>query len=112
MVRFGFVNYMMMYKDTSGTNYFYWAHELLAWMRRTFTTYLTITGSQGDNYGANFPTYLANKKGIYIMIPNYPGRFFASGHADYWNGVSCIGDCFFNIHDAGGVHAVYFWQLN
>ncbi|MCM5527902.1 type VI secretion system amidase effector protein Tae4 [Parasegetibacter sp. NRK P23] len=95
-----------------GKNYFYRAHDLAAWMRKTFTTYLTVTGTQGGEFGQNFDSYLAGKKGIYIMIPNYPAKFGASGHADFWDGIKCVNGCYFNLSKYGGVYRVYFWELN
>lgn len=60
---------------------------------------------------------LANKKGIYIMIPKYL-RYIASGHADIWNGYGCNGSCYFNIEQdlpnnkKQGVAYINLWSLN
>lgn len=100
------------YKGGDNKYYFLSAVYLLGWMKKTFTNFVQYTGAQGGTNGSNFPTLLDGKKGIYIIIPNYSGRFGASGHADYWQNWFCNGDCYFNMDDMGGVNAVYFWQLN
>ncbi|WP_175636573.1 T6SS effector amidase Tae4 family protein [Pedobacter ghigonis] len=104
-------------KGTDNKNYFLSAANLNAWMKKTFTTYTTFTGAQGGKNGRNFPTLLNGKKGIYIMIPNYPA-YFASGHADVWNGTNCNGECYFNIeadlpgNRKQGIAFINLWELN
>lgn len=68
-----------------------------------------LTGSQGGINGENFPTLLSGKKGINIMIANYPG-LFATGHADIINNSHCPGECWFN--PTGGVNYIDIWELN
>jgi hypothetical protein len=104
-------------KGSDNKNYFLSAANLNAWMKKTFTTYTTFTGAQGGKNGRNFPTLLNGKKGIYIMIPNYPA-YFASGHADVWNGTNCNGECYFNIeadlpgNRKQGIAFINLWELN
>ena len=51
------------------------------------------------------------------MIPNYPA-YFASGHADVWDGSVCNGGCYFNIEQdlpdnrKQGVAFINLWELN
>nr|WP_298659750.1 type VI secretion system amidase effector protein Tae4 [uncultured Flavobacterium sp.] len=93
-------------------NYFLNAKNLNAWMRKTFgvpTGSNHLTGLQGGTNGENFPTLLSSKKGIYIMIANYPG-LFATGHADIINNSHCPGECWFN--PTGGVNYIDIWELN
>jgi hypothetical protein len=52
---------------------------------------------------------LSGKKGINIMIANYPG-LFATGHADIINNSHCPGECWFN--PTGGVNYIDIWELN
>lgn len=99
-------------KGGDGKNYFLGAANLNAWMLKTFENAPThLTGTQGGKYGQNFPYLLSNKKGIYIMIPNYPGKnyFNASGHADLLTNGSCLGDCYFN--PKGAVAYINLWEL-
>ena len=80
-------------------------------MRKTFgipTGDNHLSGSQGGNNGENFKPLLAGKKGIYIMIANYPA-LFATGHADIMNNGNCPGNCFYNPN--GGVYYIDFWEL-
>ncbi|MCU7614375.1 type VI secretion system amidase effector protein Tae4 [Chryseobacterium sp. GMJ5] len=110
------------FKGNDNKYYFLSAKNLLAWMKKTFGTpsgnnYLT--GSQGGTNGQNFPTLLANIKGIYIMIPNVSGGcetattpatgFCASGHADMISGGMCDGGCYFGA--TGGVKEIFVWNL-
>lgn len=63
-------------KGADNKNYFLSAKNLDAWMQRTFGTPTGsnhLTGVQGGANGQNFPSLLSGKKGIYIMIANYPG---------------------------------------
>jgi hypothetical protein len=106
------------YQGADGKYYFLSCVALLKWMKKTFGTpsgsnYLT--GSQGGTNGENFPGLLANAKGIYIMIPNYPGGcangtgFCASGHSDMIENGICDGGCYFDA--VGGVKEIFIWQL-
>ena len=106
------------YQGADGKYYFVSCKALLTWMKKTFGTpngsnYLT--GSQGGTNGKDFPSLLSNKKGIYIMVPNYPGGcanntgFCASGHADMIENGVCDGGCYFNA--TGGVHEIFIWEL-
>ncbi len=102
------------YEGADGKYYFLSAKALLTWMKKTFGTpsgdnYLT--SAQGGPYGQNFASHLSGKKGIYMMVPNYPGDnyFRASGHADLINSSVCDGKCFFNAK--GGVHEIFIWEL-
>lgn len=105
-------------KGADNKNYFISAANLNAWMKKVFGNPTNhFTGIQGGAQGVNFPALLANKKGIYIMIPKYPA-YFASGHADIWNGISCNSSCYFNIEqtlpngNSQGVAYINLWQLN
>lgn len=102
------------YKGADGKYYFLSAKALLVWMKKTFGTPTGsnhLLGSQGGTNGQNFPGLVGMKKGIYMMIPNYPGNnyFGASGHADMIEGGSCDGGCYFNAK--GGVHEIFIWEL-
>jgi hypothetical protein len=99
-------------KGADNKNYFLNAKNLNQWMRKTFGIPIGsnhITGAQGELYGVNFPSLLSGRKGIYIMIANYPG-LFATGHADIINNSNCPGECWFN--PKGGVHYIDIWELN
>ncbi|WP_090974515.1 type VI secretion system amidase effector protein Tae4 [Parapedobacter composti] len=105
-------------KGADGKNYFLGAANLNAWMIKTFGEPTKFTGAQGGENGKNFPTLLSGKKGIYIMVPNYP-RDFASGHADIWNGETCNAGCYFGIGARPpingrqqGVAFIHLWELN
>jgi hypothetical protein len=95
----------------------------------------TVTGADGNNYylsaialkkwlityfkdsppleiSDDFDNQLQGNRGIYIMIPNYPGLigFGASGHATLFTGTDCISsNCYLNAR--GGVSRVYLWRL-
>ncbi|MBX2953339.1 MAG: hypothetical protein KF870_12600 [Leadbetterella sp.] len=103
-------------KGADNKNYFLSAKSLNAWMRKTFGTPTGsnhLTGSQGGTNGVNFPNLLQGKKGIYIMIANYPGTnyFGATGHADILESGTCPDNrCYFN--PKGGVYYIDVWPLN
>jgi hypothetical protein len=100
-------------KGADNKNYFLVAKNLLAWMKVTFGTPTGsnhLTGTDGGENGQNFPNLLNGKQGIYIMIPNYPTLFEASGHADMFFNGDCDGGCYFNA--TGGVKEIFFWELN
>jgi hypothetical protein len=106
------------YQGADGKYYFISAMALFKWMKKKFGTPSGsnhLNGAQGGTNGENFPTLLAGKKGIYIMIPNYPGGcangtgFCASGHADMINDSLCDGGCYFNA--TGGVSEIFIWEL-
>lgn len=110
------------YQGADGRYYFLSAAALLKWMKITFGTPTGsnhLTGPQGGTNGENFTNLLSNKKGIYIMTPNYPGGcdtpistgigFCASGHADIIENADCDGGCFFNAR--GGVNEIFIWEL-
>jgi hypothetical protein len=100
-------------KGADNKNYFLVAKNLLAWMKSTFGTPTGsnhLTGADGGDKGQNFPNLLNGKQGIYIMIPNEPAQFEASGHADMFFDGDCDGGCYFNA--TGGVSEIFFWELN
>ena len=43
------------------------------------------------------------------MVPNYPSKFGASGHADIFNGASFNKNGYFNA--SGGLHSANLWIL-
>ena len=99
-------------KGSDNKNYFKNAKDLHSWMKKTFGTPTNsnhLTGTQGGKNGENFPALLSGKKGIYIMIANYPA-LFATGHADIINDTDCPGNCWFN--PPGGVYTIDIWELN
>ena len=90
------------FKGAGGKNYFLSAAKL--------ESYLTSTYGSPTEYTKNFASQLQGQKEIYIMRPNYPGKFGASGHATLYNGADCIGGhCYFNA--TGGTHKVSIWNL-
>jgi hypothetical protein len=114
------------FKGNDGNYYFLSATALLKWMKATFGTPSSpyhISGSQGGQNGANFPSIMSNlpiNNGIYIMIPNTPGGcpspanpqgtgFCASGHADLIHNGVCDGGCYFGA--LGGVKEIFVWPL-
>jgi hypothetical protein len=111
------------YQGADGKYYFLSAAAIFKWMKKTFGTPTGsnhLTGSQGGANGQNFPALVTGKKGVYIMIPNFPGGcptptnpvgtgFCASGHADLIENGQCDGGCYFNI--LGGVHEIFIWEL-
>ncbi|MBI4945231.1 MAG: hypothetical protein HY840_02385 [Bacteroidetes bacterium] len=96
--------------DASGTftggdggNYFLSASKLNSWMTSYF-------GSPNLSVRSNFESSLQGNQGIYIMIPNYPGKFGASGHATLFDGSNAIGN--HNYYNAtGGVYQINLWIL-
>ena len=106
------------YQGSDGKYYFVSCAALFNWMKKTFgipSGSNHLTGTQGGQNGQNFPSLLSSKKGIYIMLPNFPGGcstgtgFCASGHADIINNSVCDGGCFFGA--IGGISDIYVWEL-
>lgn len=100
------------FRGADGKYYFVSARALLIWMKKTFGTPTGsnhLTGAQGGANGQNFPTLLAGKKGIYMLVPNYPAMF-ASGHADMIDNGVCDGSCYFNTV-GGGISEIFIWEL-
>lgn len=102
------------FKGKDDKYYFLGAANLMAWMKKTFgipTGSNYLTGSQGGVNGINFANLLKDKEGIYVLIPNNPGKsgFSASGHADLFFANSCDGGCYFAAK--GGVKEILFWEL-
>jgi hypothetical protein len=111
------------YLGADGKYYFLSAKALLSWMKITFGTPTGsnyLTSAQGGTNGQNFPDKVANKKGIYMMTPNYPGGcptlinplgtgFCANGHADMIEYGNPDGGWYFNAR--GGVHEIFIWEL-
>jgi len=102
-----------------GKYYFLSAAKLYNWLRKTFgQPNLSLSQSQGGPRGVNFPSLLAGHKGIYLMQPNYPAQFKASGHSSLYTGNSCIthncdgtsnNGCYFDPQ--GGLHKISLWEL-
>ncbi len=102
------------FKGADNKYYFLGVTALLKWMKLTFgipTGTNHLRQAQGSVNGQNFPSLLAGKKGIYIMISNYPGDdcFGATGHADIINNSECDGGCYFDA--TCGVHEIFIWEL-
>jgi hypothetical protein len=90
------------FKGADGKNYFLSAGKLEAYMTSIYGT--------PSVYTSDFSNQLQGKTGIYIMRPNYPGQFGASGHATLFNGNDCVGGhCYFNA--TGGTHKVSLWSF-
>ncbi|OYQ46083.1 hypothetical protein CHX27_05060 [Flavobacterium aurantiibacter] len=70
-----------------------------------------ITTVEAGTNGKNVPSLLAEKKGIYIMIANYPGPsyFGATGHADIIENAQCPKNCYFA--PKGGINYIDLWIL-
>lgn len=102
------------YVGGDGKNYFLSAASLNAWMIKAFppTAFNSITLTSGDSgtNGANFQNSLAGKKGIYILIPNYPGNnyFAASGHAGLHTTPPVT---HYYLNAKGGVQKITLWTL-
>lgn len=83
------------------------ASNMVKWLHRNFgnpdetikspQTYEEIVNTIGD------------RKGIYAMIPERPGRFGASGHVTLWVNGNVIGGISHSYYDSA--HVVYFWEL-
>jgi hypothetical protein len=103
------------FQGADGKSYFLGASTLFKWLKLTFGTPTGsnhLTGAQGGTNGINFPALLANKKGIYVMIPASQSQttgFGASGHADIINNGECDGGCYFGA--IGGVLDIFIWEL-
>ena len=110
------------YQGADGKYYFLSCAALLKWMKITFGTPAGsnyLTGSQGGTNGLKFIDLLSGKKGIYFMVPNFPGGcdtstttgtgFCASGHADIIQNGVCDGSCYFNAR--GGVAEIFIFEL-
>ena len=92
------------YKGADGKNYFLGASTLREWMTSYF-------GAPDITAKKDFESSISGKQGIYIMEPNFPARFGASGHATLYNGTDCIGGhCYFNA-GGGGTYRVNLWTL-
>jgi hypothetical protein len=92
-------------KGEDGKNYYLSAAELNKWLFSYF-------GKPDLELSKNFKENLNGNKGIYVMIPNYPGDqgFGASGHATLFTGTDCISSlCYLNAKR--GVYRVYLWSL-
>ncbi len=91
------------YKGADSNNYFLSAGKLNTWM-------ISYFGAPDISAKSNFEAKLLGKQGIYIMAPNYPGKFGATGHATLFDGISCIGNhCYFTA--TGGVYETNLWIL-
>ncbi|WP_157255751.1 T6SS effector amidase Tae4 family protein [Pedobacter sp. Leaf41] len=102
------------YKGGDGKNYFLSAASLYAWMTKAFPptpfNSIILNGSDSGPHGAGFANAMAGSKGIYIMLPNYPGfaYFGASGHA----GIHTYPEMTHYYFDAkGGVNKITLWKL-
>lgn len=102
------------YKGGDGKNYFLSAASLFAWMKKAFPpnpfNSISLNSSNSGPYGAGYANALAGSKGIYIMIPNYPGAsyFGASGHAGL-HANTPVTHYYFNA--TGGVSEIILWKL-
>lgn len=91
--------------------YFLGARNLFEWMKKTFgVPDLSLNQSEVGTAGFDFFSAANGNSGIYIMIPNYPAQFGASGHADIFNGSKFNAGGYLN--PAGGLHSVNLWVLN
>ncbi|WP_145716598.1 T6SS effector amidase Tae4 family protein [Chitinophaga japonensis] len=98
------------FQGNDGKFYFLSAAKLYAWLKATFGT-PNMELTNGGTDGQNFRTGLTGKKGIYLMQPNYPKLFGATGHASLWDGSKAIGN--HDYFDAeGGTAKVALWILN
>ena len=98
------------FKGGDNKYYFVSAANLYRWMIGTFgQPTISLSGTQAHTDGSGFFTQANGQKGIYILIPNYPALFGASGHADIFDGQDFDGHGYFNA--SGGVHSVNLWVL-
>lgn len=103
------------YKGADNKNYFLTAVSLNAWMIKAFppttTNSISLTSTDAGTKGSGFANSLNGHKGIYILIPNYPGfnYFGASGHAGLHT-YPPVTHYYFNAK--GGVSKITLWILN
>jgi len=71
---------------------------------------ITLTGADAGPHGAGFANAMATLRGIYILIPNYPGNsyFGASGHAGIHTNPSMT---HYYFDAKGGVNKITLWKL-
>lgn len=99
------------FKGADNKYYFLGAKNLFEWMKKTFgAPDISLNESEVGTGGFGFFTSANGDKGIYIMIPNYPAQFGASGHADIFNGSTFNAGGYLN--PAGGLHSANLWKLN
>lgn len=99
------------FKGFDNKYYFLGARKLYEWMKKTFgNPNISLNQSQAKTDGSGFLGLALGKKGLYIMIPNYPSQFGASGHADIFNGSSFNKNGYFGAN--GGLHSANLWILN
>ncbi len=72
---------------------------------------IQLTRADAGKNGLGFANALSGKKGIYIMIPNYPGAnyFGASGHAGIYT-TPPLTHYYFTAK--GGINKITLWKLN
>lgn len=80
-------------------------------MKRTFgSPNICLNQLQTGMSGSRFINTANGSKGIYIMIPNYPSQFGASGHTDIFDGEVFNRNGYFGA--SGGLHSANLWILN
>lgn len=98
------------FKGADNKYYFLGAANLIEWMKATFgNPHISLDGNQTKVDGSGFIKATEGKPGIYGMIPNYPDKFGASGHADNFDGQKMNVGGYFNAE--GGVYRTYLWKL-
>lgn len=101
----------MTFKGADGKYYFLGAQNLFAWMKKTFgPPNISLDQNEVGPAGLEFFDIADGNEGIYIMIPNYPAKFGASGHADLFDGGTFNAGAYFN--PPGGLHSANLWILN
>ncbi len=99
------------FKGSDNKYYFVSAIKLFRWLLGTFgQPDISLNNSQIGINGENFLLQANGQKGIYILIPNYPALFGASGHVDIFDSTNFDGHGYFNA--SGGVHSANLWILN
>lgn len=101
----------LTFKGADGKYYFLGASHLNNWLIKTFgePTY-SLNQNQAGTDGQGFRAIINAKKGIYIMIPQYPRRFGASGHADIYDGSNF--NCGSYFDPPGGLYKASLWTLD
>lgn len=98
------------FEGRDGKFYFLSAQKYFEWIKQAFgPASFALSQGQCKKDGSGFRAIVGQKKGLYIMIPNYPARFGASGHADIYDGNSFNGDGYFNID--GDIYRAYLWEM-
>jgi hypothetical protein len=90
--------------------YFVGARNMFEWLKKEIgQPTISLNHVQTKTDGSGFIKSTNKRKGIYVMIPNYPAQFGASGHVDIFYGNSFNGEGYFSPE--GGLHRTHFWVL-